>query len=118
MAKTRYVLAIDQGTTGTHVSVLDHKLKVVGKAYREFRQIFPKPGWVEHDLEEIWTSVLQTQALRTLAAGLRAVGAEPELGERAAALADATEDAIHHELITDDVLPGYVLTGEGGSREG
>ncbi|MFL5321433.1 MAG: glycerol kinase GlpK [Myxococcaceae bacterium] len=57
MAKQKYVLAIDQGTTGTHVSVLDPKLKVAGKAYREFRQIFPKPGWVEHDLLEIWDSV-------------------------------------------------------------
>ena len=48
------VLAIDQGTTGTHVSSLDAKLQVVGKAYREFTQHFPKPGWVEHDLDEIW----------------------------------------------------------------
>jgi len=57
MAKKRFVLAIDQGTTGTHVALLDEKVKVVGKAYREFRQIFPKPGWVEHDLLEIWGTV-------------------------------------------------------------
>jgi glycerol kinase len=56
MAKARYVLALDQGTTGTHVSILDKKLQVVGKAYREFTQHFPKPSWVEHDLEEIWAS--------------------------------------------------------------
>ena len=56
MAKARYVLALDQGTTGTHVSILDKKLQVVGKAYREFTQHFPKPSWVEHDLDEIWTS--------------------------------------------------------------
>ncbi|MFY0571792.1 glycerol kinase GlpK [Archangium lansingense] len=57
MAKAKYVLAVDQGTTGTHVSILDDKLRVVGSSYREFTQYFPKPGWVEHDLEEIWTSV-------------------------------------------------------------
>ncbi|MCY1082308.1 glycerol kinase GlpK [Archangium lansingense] len=57
MAKTKYVLAVDQGTTGTHVSILDDKLRVVGSSYREFTQYFPKPGWVEHDLEEIWSSV-------------------------------------------------------------
>jgi glycerol kinase len=57
MAKQRYVLSIDQGTTGTHVSILDSKLKVAGRSYREFRQHFPKPGWVEHDLNEIWASV-------------------------------------------------------------
>jgi len=57
MAKAKYVLAVDQGTTGTHVSILDEKLRVVGGSYREFTQHFPKPGWVEHDLEEIWASV-------------------------------------------------------------
>jgi glycerol kinase len=57
MPKSRYVLAIDQGTTGTHVSIVDEKVKVVGKAYQEFKQHFPKPGWVEHDLNEIWRTV-------------------------------------------------------------
>jgi glycerol kinase len=57
MAKAKYVLAVDQGTTGTHVSILDEKLRVVGGSYREFTQHFPKPSWVEHDLEEIWASV-------------------------------------------------------------
>jgi len=55
----KYVLAIDQGTTGTHVLVIDTKLRVVGTAYRELRQFFPRPGWVEHDLNEIWRSVLE-----------------------------------------------------------
>ncbi|WP_377639151.1 cellobiose phosphorylase [Oryzobacter terrae] len=77
----------------------------------------PADPHLASNLVSVWTSVLQTQALRTLANGLRSVGAEPELAERAASLADATEDAIHHELITDDVLPGYVLHGEDGRRE-
>ena len=57
MAKRRYLLAIDQGTTGTHVLVVDDRLDVVGEAYREFTQHFPRPGWVEHDLREIWKTV-------------------------------------------------------------
>ena len=57
MAKRRYLLAIDQGTTGTHVLVVDDRLEVVGEAYREFTQHFPQPGWVEHDLREIWKTV-------------------------------------------------------------
>jgi glycerol kinase len=57
MAKRRYLLAIDQGTTGTHVLVVDDRLEVVGEAYREFTQYFPRPGWVEHDLREIWKTV-------------------------------------------------------------
>ncbi|HZA51579.1 MAG TPA: FGGY family carbohydrate kinase, partial [Myxococcaceae bacterium] len=71
MAKAKYVLAIDQGTTGTHVSVLDARLRIAGKAYREFRQIFPKPGWVEHDLDEIWSSVGRTVSRALRDAGIK-----------------------------------------------
>jgi len=56
MAKAKHVLALDQGTTGTHVTILDSRLRVAGRAYREFTQHFPRPSWVEHDLEEIWAS--------------------------------------------------------------
>lgn len=71
MAKAKHVLAIDQGTTGTHVTILDSRLQVVGRSYREFTQHFPKPSWVEHDLEEIWASseFCITRALRD--AGLK-----------------------------------------------
>ena len=54
----RYVMAIDQGTTGTTVLLLDRRLAVKAKVNREFPQHFPRPGWVEHDLEEIWASTL------------------------------------------------------------
>jgi glycerol kinase len=61
-----HVLAIDQGTTGTTVLILDRRLALRAKVNQEFRQLFPKPGWVEHDLEEIWTTTLATirRALR------------------------------------------------------
>ena len=52
------ILAIDQGTTGTTCLVVDDELRPVGRGYREIRQHFPRPGWVEHDPEEIWESVL------------------------------------------------------------
>lgn len=52
------ILSIDQGTTGTTVLLIDEKLNVRGKGYREFRQIYPEPGWVEHDPADIWASVL------------------------------------------------------------
>ena len=57
-----YVVAIDQGTTGTTVLVLDRRLSVKAKVNLEYPQHFPRPGWVEHDLEEIWGST--TAALR------------------------------------------------------
>jgi glycerol kinase len=52
------LLAIDQGTTGSTVLVLDARGVVRGRGYSELPQHFPRPGWVEHDGEEIWTSVL------------------------------------------------------------
>ncbi|MEQ9503910.1 MAG: glycerol kinase GlpK [Deltaproteobacteria bacterium] len=56
------VLAIDQGTTGTTVLAVDKTLEVIAKENREFRQIYPKPGWVEHALEDIWASTEATLA--------------------------------------------------------
>jgi glycerol kinase len=62
----RHVLAIDQGTTGTKAVVVSGDGQVIGQASAEFRQYYPRPGWVEHDPEEIWRSVTGTaeQALR------------------------------------------------------
>ena len=55
-----FILAIDQGTTSTRAIVFDAKLRPKAQAQKEFRQYFPKSGWVEHDVEEIWKSVLFT----------------------------------------------------------
>lgn len=52
-----HILAIDQGTTGSRALVFDRHGACVGKAYREFKQYYPSPGWVEHDPAEIWHSV-------------------------------------------------------------
>jgi glycerol kinase len=49
------ILTIDQGTTGTTCFVYDEQFEPIGRSYREFRQHFPKPGWVEHDLAELWS---------------------------------------------------------------
>lgn len=54
MAEARYVLSIDLGTTGVTVLLFDKNAHVVRKAYSEFTQHYPQPGWVEHDAEEIW----------------------------------------------------------------
>jgi glycerol kinase len=60
------ILAIDQGTTGTTCMVFDSAGRAVGRAYREFEQHFPRPGWVEHDATEIWevTRAVAGEALR------------------------------------------------------
>ncbi len=54
------ILAIDQGTTSTRAIIFDKKLKPLASAQKEFKQYFPDSGWVEHDPEEIWASVLST----------------------------------------------------------
>lgn len=67
---TQWVVAIDQGTTATKVVVLDKQLRIRGSASQEFTQYYPKPGWVEHDPEEIWET-----CQRTLTRALRAAKA-------------------------------------------
>jgi glycerol kinase len=76
---TRYVGAIDQGTTSTRFLVFDRQGAVVASAQKEHAQIFPRPGWVEHDAREIWDNVrtVVAQALETsglAVADLAAVG--------------------------------------------
>ncbi|MDR0838026.1 MAG: glycerol kinase, partial [Oscillospiraceae bacterium] len=52
----RYILALDQGTTSSRAIIFDREQRVVGSAQREFAQIYPRPGWVEHDPMEIYAS--------------------------------------------------------------
>ena len=52
-----YILAIDQGTTGSTVALMDERGRVQASVNYEFPQIYPRPGWVEHDPRAIWTSV-------------------------------------------------------------
>lgn len=56
MTQKKYILALDQGTTGSRAFLFDDRGAVAASAYQEFRQYFPKPGWVEHDADEIWQS--------------------------------------------------------------
>src|SRR5690349_14902055 len=54
-----YILTIDQGTTGTTVLLINQEGKVHSRGYHEITQYYPKPGWVEHDAEEIWSVTLR-----------------------------------------------------------
>jgi glycerol kinase len=66
-----FLLSIDQGTTGSTALLLSPEGRVLGRANREFPQHFPRPGWVEHDLEEIWASVETAVREAIDGAGLR-----------------------------------------------
>ncbi|HEX8494600.1 MAG TPA: glycerol kinase GlpK [Pyrinomonadaceae bacterium] len=79
MSDDGYVLAIDQGTTGTKVLIFDQEGSTRGRAFSEFTQHYPQPGWVEHDAEEIWRISLRLVGEALANAGispknLRAIG--------------------------------------------
>ena len=80
-ARGPYILAIDQGTTGTTVLLFDQALEIRGRGYREIPQIFPRPGEVEHDPEALWRSVTESigaaladAAAPDIATGIAAIG--------------------------------------------
>jgi glycerol kinase len=67
-----YVLAIDQGTTGTTAMVFDARGRICGRGYSEFPQHYPRPGWVEHDAEDIWRVTMRVVRAALRKAGLKA----------------------------------------------
>ncbi len=100
------ILAIDQGTTGTTCLVFDREGGIAGRAYSEFEQHFPRPGWVEHDAAEIW-DVTRRVAVQAIAdAGLQ--GAELDaIGianqrETVVAWDPATGEPVHRALVWQD----------------
>jgi glycerol kinase len=67
-----FLISIDQGTTGSRVFCYDTDGRVISSSYREFTQHFPKPGWVEHDAEEIWSGVVDLLGEAIQRGGLQA----------------------------------------------
>ena len=59
---SHYILALDQGTTSSRSIVFDKHGNIISVAQKEFKQIFPQPGWVEHDADEIWSTQFGTMA--------------------------------------------------------
>src|SRR5690242_19904166 len=100
------LLAIDQGTTGTTCLVFDLDGEPIGRAYREFTQHFPRPGWVEHDAGEIWevSQAVAGEALEDagLSPGeLEAVGITNQR-ETVVCWDPATGEPLHHALVWQD----------------
>ena len=58
--KKMYYIGLDQGTTGTTTLLLDEQWNVIARGYKEHKQYYPKPGWVEHDPLELWQRVLES----------------------------------------------------------
>jgi glycerol kinase len=100
------ILAIDQGTTGTTCLVFDAEGQIVGRAYSEFEQHFPRPGWVEHDAAEIWDVTRRVAIQAITDAGIQ--GAELDgIGianqrETVVAWDPATGEPVHRALVWQD----------------
>jgi glycerol kinase len=100
------ILAIDQGTTGTTCLVFDGEGRVCGRAYSEFEQFFPRPGWVEHDAGEIWevTRRVAAEAIAdagTEGAALEAIGITNQR-ETVVAWDPRTGEPVHRALVWQD----------------
>ena len=103
---TKYILAIDQGTTSSRTIVFDQAGGIVAMAQQEFTQIFPKPGWVEHDAEEIWTTQSQTMQAalseaKLTAADIAAIGITNQR-ETAVVWNRETGKPIHNAIVWQD----------------
>ena len=66
-----FILALDQGTTSSRAIIFDHNGLTVAGAQREFTQYYPRPGWVEHDPEEIWSVQAEVALEAMTKAGLK-----------------------------------------------
>ncbi len=97
------ILAIDQGTTGTTCIVFDEHGRPAGRAYREFRQHFPRPGWVEHDAAEIWdvTRAVAREALDAAGGELAAIGITNQR-ETVVAWDRDTGEPLHRAIVWQD----------------
>ena len=100
------ILAIDQGTTGTTCLVFDEEAQLTGRAYREFAQHFPRPGWVEHDAAEIWdvTQAVAGEALDDAGVGLGELHAVGITNQRETVCVwdPATGEPLHRALVWQD----------------
>ncbi len=102
----KHILALDQGTTSSRTIVFDHSGNVVASAQKEFRQIFPKPGWVEHDAREIWATQLHTAKEAMAKAGLTAadIAAIGITNQRETTVVwdRDTGEPVHHAIVWQD----------------
>ena len=109
----RYLLALDQGTTSSRSIVYNERLEVVASAQKEFTQHFPRPGWVEHDAEEIWESVLSTAREAIAKAGIKpseiaAIGITNQR-ETAVVWDRKTGKPVHHAIVWQDRRTGEAM---------
>ena len=102
----KYILALDQGTTSSRAIVFDHAGSIVSVAQKEFEQIFPRPGWVEHNPGDIWSTQAGVAAEALTKANVRAadVAAIGITNQRETTIVwdRSTGNAIHNAIVWQD----------------
>ena len=110
----KYVAAIDQGTTSTRCMIFDHSGSVVAVDQKEHEQIFPKPGWVEHDAKEIWQNTQEVidGALRKTGSGKEEIAAVGITNQRETALVwdRTTGEPVYNAIVWQDTRTDRIVT--------
>jgi glycerol kinase len=119
----RYIAAIDQGTTSSRCIVFDADGSIVSVAQKEHQQIFPKPGWVEHDAGEIWTNVQEVvqkaiEEAEVTPADIAAIGITNQR-ETTVVWDKKTGEPVYHAIVWQDTRTDQLVKdlGEGGGAE-
>lgn len=123
MPVSQYIAAIDQGTTSSRCMIFDHAGQVVGVAQKEHDQIFPKPGWVEHDAVQLWSNTREmvgsVLAKTNLTAGdIAAVGITNQR-ETTVVWDRETGEPVYNAIVWQDTRTDRLcdeLAGRGGPR--
>src|SRR4026207_701065 len=114
-----YAAAVDQGTTSTRFMVFDHGGQVVAVDQKEHEQIYPKPGWVEHDANEIWErtqEVISAGLGKDQASELAAAGVTTQR-ETTVVWDRTTGEPVHNAIVWQDTRTDQIcneLSGDGG----
>ena len=116
----KYVMALDAGTTSNRCILFNEKGEICSMAQKEFRQFFPNPGWVEHDANEIWSSMLgvSVEAMNMIGAAAEDIAAIGITNQRETAIVwnKETGEPIYHAIVwqcrrTSDIADALMARG-------
>lgn len=120
MSETKYIMAIDQGTTSSRAIIFDHSGQIVATGQKEHEQIFPRAGWVEHDGKEIWERIREVVAMALSKASLNhhdiaAVGITNQR-ETTIVWDKNTGEPVYNAIVWQDTRTGKIVEELGGAE--
>ena len=105
----KYIMALDAGTTSNRCILFNEKGEMCSVAQREFHQYFPKPGWVEHDADEIWSTQLgvAVEAMSKIGATAKDIAAMQEKANFVRITSSGIKESHPHDLLITNESPNY-----------